>query len=101
MGVRLRGTAVEPAAEAESVGVTDRPEILSDASRVILKSQAPRSAVTRTMAVGPVTWGAPAFFNLPAVVTSPRKKGVALSGGKACCIGASKLAWMAGKSSPL
>ena len=42
MRVRLRGTAVESAAEPEPGGVTDRPEILSDASRVILKSQAPR-----------------------------------------------------------
>ena len=55
MGVRLRGTAVESAAGPEPGGVTDRPEILSDASRVILKSNAPRSADTRTMAVGPVT----------------------------------------------
>ncbi len=86
MGVRLRGTAVESPAGSGPGGVTARPEILSDASRVISKSQAPRSAVTRTMAVGPVTCGAPAFFNLPLAVTSPRKKRVALSGGKACCI---------------
>ena len=65
MGVRLRGTAVESAAGSAAAGVTYSPEILSDASSVILKSKAPRSAVTRTMAVGPVTCGAPAFFNLP------------------------------------
>ena len=76
----------ESAAGPEAGGVTERPEILSDASRVILKSHAPRSAVTRTMAVGPVTCGAPAFFNLPLADTSPRKKGVAFSGGKTCRI---------------
>src|SRR5712671_2624685 len=48
MGVRLRGTAVESAAGSEAAGVTDSSEILSDASSVILKSNAPRSAVTRT-----------------------------------------------------
>lgn len=80
-GGRLRGTTVESDAGPDPDGVTVRPEILSDASSVILKSQAPRSAVTRTMAVGPVTCGARASFNLPLAVTIPRKKGVALSGG--------------------
>ena len=62
------------------------PAIWPAGFRLILKSQAPRSAVTRTMAVGPVTCGAPASFNLPLADTSPRKKGVALSGGNTRCI---------------
>ena len=55
-------------------------------------------SLTRTMAVGPLTWGAPAFWSLPLAVRSSRKKGVALPGGIACRICASKLAWMAAES---
>ena len=77
----------EAGADASAAAsVMSSPAILPEGFRLILKSQAPRSAVTRTMAVGPVTCGAPASFNLPLAVTSPRKKGVAFSGGKACCI---------------
>src|SRR5215216_5999100 len=78
----------EGAGALAAAGVTNSPAIFPAGSNVSLKSQAPRSAETRMMAVGPVTRGAPASLSLPLAAMSLRKNGVALSGGKNCCIGA-------------
>src|SRR5258708_31274 len=92
----------EAGADASAAAaVMSRPAIFPDGSRVILISLNATATAEIYTPARPDALPASAFFNLPAAVTSPRKKGVDLSGGNACCIFSPKLAWMAGESSLL